>query len=95
MIDDDEDFKRIARTIKPHYCDWCGEKIEVGTSCRRERAWTTEMMLRNAYWHPECHAVFLQQIRHECETGERVLDDLHFGEFERGSKYRRPPADIV
>lgn len=42
----------VKRTLKPHRCDWCGERIDAGqqmvrVSGRHEDFWTAKL-------HPEC-----------------------------------------
>lgn len=44
----------VKAARKTHVCDWCGERIDIGTTYRRYR-WFQHGGAGTCRMHPECH----------------------------------------
>lgn len=52
----------FPKAKKEHVCVWCGEKIGIGETYRREKS-VYDGDMQNFSWHPECDAAFKKDIQ--------------------------------
>ena len=69
---------RDVITMKPHYCEWCGEAIPPG-SCVRYCAYIFEDVLCSGWLHPECNAAMHLYLGYDG-------DGFDVGSFKRGTR---------
>jgi len=70
--------REVKATRKPHRCEWCPEKIEVGQRAIK-RAYIWEGEFHHGYLHPECWDAL-------CRS-DFTEDGFTTGEQKRGQAY--------
>jgi hypothetical protein len=57
---DVSETRHVKKARKPYWCDWCGERIEVG---QPYSTWFTYGENVTARVHPECYAAMLKALQ--------------------------------